>query len=145
MAHTNTDKKQASAEKKAIKALALAEESVQAAQDAVRDSRKKLRKKAAELTEQAKKLAAQHEKAQRRLAKAEKAAAAATSDGEKESAAPASVGSGVDATLLTPPLPSPQPDSPTLIQLRQEAEARGIADYALLSKAALIEALDLGE
>ena len=133
MAKTKADtKKTASTEKKAKKALSRAEEAVQVALDAVRDSSKALRKQAVALSEKTEKLAAKHAKAVLQLEKAHKKAAASATTAE----------SGVDSSLLTPPLPSPQPVPPTLIQLRQRAKEQGITGYSRLNKAALIEALD---
>ena len=43
---------------------------------------------------------------------------------------------------LTPPLPNPQPATPTMIELRQRAKAQQISGYSRLNKAELIAALE---
>lgn len=46
---------------------------------------------------------------------------------------------------LTPPLPSPKPASPTLVELRQQARERKIPGYSRLNKAELTRALDAAQ
>jgi len=133
MAQTKTaDKKRSSktgskaAEAKAKKALTRAEKSVKKAQKAVKASSKKLQAKAADLAKTAEKLTAKHAGAARELQSA-KAAVAVTE--------PAAV-------LVTPPLPTAEPATPTLVELRGRAKDLGVAGYSRMNKAALIEALE---
>lgn len=128
---TTEKKRSAKAGKKAVdakakKALARAEKSVQKARKAVRDSSKKLREKAAELAKKTEKLGSKHAKAAGELRSAE-AGAKKTSP---------------DTAILTPPLPTPEPAAPTLVELRHRAKERGIAGYSRMNKAALVSALD---
>lgn len=160
-----------SVEAKAQKALDRAELSVQLAAEAVKGSRKKLRARADELALQTEKLIAKHAKAERKVEKAAKKAGKAaalsvaparsakagnaggtvlvipeptgTSAGSDLAASEASTGSTpVDVSVLTPPLPSPQPAAPTLITLRERARIAKIAGYSRMNKAALISALE---
>jgi peptidoglycan hydrolase CwlO-like protein len=46
-----------------------------------------------------------------------------------------------EASVLTPPLPTAEAPAPTLIELREQARAKGLTGYSRLNKAALVEAL----
>jgi hypothetical protein len=142
-------------EKKAVKALARAEKAVDEARKAVSDSSKKLRKEALELHKKAEKLSAKHTKAVNQLAeetlKADQAvmsakpqAAASKKKAKKALADDAAVRTPstvpdptVKASPLTPPLPSPQAEVPTLIELRKRAKDQKIPGYSRMNKAAL--------
>jgi len=157
MAKSKSDKKVESkgktadkkaAEKKAVKALLRAEKAVQEAHNAVADSRKELRKLAADLAKQTKKLSEKHKKAVAQLdAEVRKAVAGAAGASAKPSVSPPKDSEPhpfepLETLIETPPLPSPQPAAPTLIELRTQAKERNITGYSRLNKAALIAALE---
>jgi len=141
-----TDKK--AAEKKAVKALLRAEKAVQEAHDAVSDSRKELRKLAADLAKQTKKLSEKHAKAvAQRDAEVKKAVAGAAGASAKRTTTPPTDSEPhpfepLETLIETPPLPSPQPAAPSLIELRKKAKELNISGYSRLNKAALIAALE---
>jgi hypothetical protein len=151
--------------KKAKKALGRAKKSVEAAQKAVKSSTKKLRKKVASLSRQSKKLSADHANAVKNAEAAEKKSATAekksaettrpTGGGQSKpgeptlvvtAAAPASpkstpARSAKENASLTPPLPTPQPASATLVELRQQAKDKKIPGYYRMNKSDLTAAL----
>ena len=114
---------QKTADHKAKKALKKAKKAVKKASKAVRHSSQKLQNQAAALQAQTRDLTKEHKAAQRGSAKQ------------------TSVPSVSKVAVVTPPLPAPHENAPTLIELREQAKARKIAGYSRLNKAALIEAL----